>query len=42
MFVKEKITKSVDKVAIKNAIKEWIEVPWAELVQTYSLVVSPK
>lgn len=42
LFVKEKITKSVDKIAIKNAIKEWIEVPWAELVQTYSLVISPK
>lgn len=42
LYVREKITKSVDKTAIKNAIKEWKEVPWAELVQTYSLVVSPK
>ena len=42
LYVKEKITKSVDKTAIKNAIKEWKEVPGAELTQTYSLVVSPK
>lgn len=42
LFIKEKITKSVDKVAIKNAIKEGVEVPGAELVQSYSLVVSPK
>lgn len=42
LFIKEKITKSVDKVAIKNAIKKGVEVPGAELVQSYSLVVSPK
>jgi hypothetical protein len=42
LFIKEKITKSVDKVAIKNAMKDGKEVPGAELVQSYSLVVSPK
>lgn len=42
LFIKEKITKSVDKVAIKNAIKEWKEVPGAEIVQSYSLVITPK
>ena len=42
LFIKEKITKSVDKVAIKNAIKEGKEVPGAEIVQSYSLVVTPK
>jgi 5-methylcytosine-specific restriction endonuclease McrBC GTP-binding regulatory subunit McrB len=42
LYVKEKITKSVDKTAIKNAIKEWKEVPGAEIVQSYSLVISPK
>ena len=42
LFIKEKITKSVDKVAIKNAIKEWKDVPGAEIVQSYSLVITPK
>lgn len=42
LFVKEKITKSVDKVAIKNAIKDGKDVPGAEIVQSYSLVITPK
>lgn len=42
LFIKEKITKSVDKIAIKNAIKEGKEVPGAEIVQSYSLVITPK
>lgn len=42
LFIKEKITKSVDKIAIKNAIKDGKEVPGAEIVQSYSLVVTPK
>lgn len=42
LFIKEKITKSVDKVAIKNAIKDGKDVPGAEIVQSYSLVVTPK
>lgn len=42
LFIKEKITKSVDKVAIKNAIKDGNDVPGAEIVQSYSLVITPK
>lgn len=42
LFIKEKITKSVDKVAIKNAIKDGKDVPGAEIVQSYSLVITPK
>ena len=39
-FKKEKTTISVDKTLIKEQLKEWKEVPWARLEQTYSFKVA--
>lgn len=38
-FIKEKITTAPDKVAIKEAIKKWQEVPWATIITKQNLQI---
>ena len=38
-FLKEKITTAPDKVAIKEALKNWQEVPWASIKVSQNLQV---
>lgn len=38
-FIKEKITTAPDKVAIKEALKNWQEVPWASIITKQNLQI---
>ena len=38
-FIKEKITTAPDKVAIKEALKNWQEVPWATIITKQNLQI---
>ena len=38
-FIKEKITTAPDKVAIKDALKNWVEVPWASIITKQNLQI---
>lgn len=38
-FIKEKITTAPDKTAIKEALKNWQEVPWASIITKQNLQI---
>ena len=38
-FIKEKITTAPDKTAIKDALKNWVEVPWASIITKQNLQI---
>lgn len=41
-YYKEKTTVSIDKKKIKDELKQWFAIPWAEMQHSHTLLITPK